>query len=167
MKDLKKLQASSNESASSIKRLLGEKWRIEEEIKEKINEHCSIIIEDDLPPKERDIGSFTLPCAINNINFNKALADLGASVSVMPYSTFTNLGLRKLASTKLIIELADKIVKRPKGIAENVLVVVEDMDTYREEGMGDVIVRKPFCREVCVKQDDSMNLSPSVMVMIA
>ncbi|GKA46264.1 DNA/RNA polymerases superfamily protein [Tanacetum coccineum] len=97
----------------------------EEEIKAKMNEHCSTVIEWDLPPKERDPRSFTLPCTINNIRFNKALADLGASVSVMPYSTFTNLGLGKLASLKLIIELADKTVKRPKGIAENVLVEID------------------------------------------
>ncbi|GKF79179.1 DNA/RNA polymerases superfamily protein, partial [Tanacetum coccineum] len=57
--------------------------------------------------------------------FDKALDDLGASVSVMPYSTFTNLGLGKLAPTKLIIELADKTVKRPKGIVENVLVGID------------------------------------------
>nr|GEY04858.1 hypothetical protein [Tanacetum cinerariifolium] len=53
------------------------------------------------------------------------LAELGASVSVMPYSTFINLGLGKLAPTKLIIELTDKTIKRPKGIAENVLVGID------------------------------------------
>nr|GFA21452.1 hypothetical protein [Tanacetum cinerariifolium] len=47
----------------------------------------------DLPRKEKDLGSFTLPCFINNMCFNKALADLGASVNVMPYSTYTTLGL--------------------------------------------------------------------------
>ncbi|GKE28468.1 putative reverse transcriptase domain-containing protein, partial [Tanacetum coccineum] len=62
---------------------------------------------------------------INNMCFDKALADLGASVSVMPYSTFTSLGLGKLAPTKLIIELADRTVKSPKGIAENVLVRID------------------------------------------
>ncbi|GJW34666.1 putative reverse transcriptase domain-containing protein [Tanacetum coccineum] len=100
-------------------------WRTEEEIKAKINKHCSTIIEDDIPPKERDLESFTLPCTINNVCFNKALADLGASVRVMPYSTFTNLGLGNLASTKLIIELVDKTVKRSKGIAKNVLVGID------------------------------------------
>ncbi|GKD94315.1 zinc finger, CCHC-type containing protein, partial [Tanacetum coccineum] len=78
-----------------------------------------------LPPKEKDLGSFTLPCTINNICFDKALADLGASVSVMPNSTFTNLGLGKLAPTKLIIELADRIMKCPKGLAENMLVGID------------------------------------------
>ncbi|GJU46961.1 UBN2 domain-containing protein [Tanacetum coccineum] len=86
-----------------------------------MNEPCSTIVKDALPLKEKDPGSFTLPCTINNICFDKALADLEASVSVMSYSTFTNLGLGKLALTKLIIELADKTVKHPKGIAENML----------------------------------------------
>ncbi|GKB07145.1 zinc finger, CCHC-type containing protein, partial [Tanacetum coccineum] len=87
-----------------------------------MNVHCLKTLNDALPPKEKDTGSFTLPYNINNTFFDKALADLGASVSVMPYSTFTNLGLVKLAPTKLIIELDDRTVKRRKGIEENVLV---------------------------------------------
>ncbi|GJS01619.1 DNA-directed DNA polymerase [Tanacetum coccineum] len=71
---------------------------------------------------EKDQGSFTLPFYINNVCFDNALADLGASVSVMPLSTYLNLGLGELAHTKLIVELADRTVKYPKGIAENVLV---------------------------------------------
>ncbi|GKA04222.1 hypothetical protein Tco_0677003 [Tanacetum coccineum] len=93
----------------------------------------------------------------------------------MPYSTYTTLGLGDLIPTTLIVEMADKIVKQPKGIAENVLVdklefkgksvvgafmnapifvgtfsvvtdfaVIEDMDRYRDEEMGDVIVGKEF-----------------------
>ncbi|GKA90428.1 hypothetical protein Tco_0812298 [Tanacetum coccineum] len=64
-----------------------------------------------LPRKEKDPGSFTLPCFINNMCFNKALADLEASVSVMPYSTYLKLGLGDLIPTKLIVELADRTVK--------------------------------------------------------
>ncbi|GKF85558.1 DNA/RNA polymerases superfamily protein, partial [Tanacetum coccineum] len=95
-----------------------------EEIKATINSHCSTILDDALPPKEKrpSTSKLTLPCYINNMSFNKALADLGASVSVMPYSTFTNLGLGELAPTKLIVELADRTVKRPKGIVKNILV---------------------------------------------
>ncbi|GKB30585.1 reverse transcriptase domain-containing protein [Tanacetum coccineum] len=78
-----------------------------------------------LPQKEKDPGSFTLPCFINNMCFNKALADLGASVSVMPYLTYTTIGLGDLIPTKLIVEWADRTVKRPKGIAENVLVGID------------------------------------------
>ncbi|GJX62756.1 hypothetical protein Tco_0295656 [Tanacetum coccineum] len=75
-----------------------------------------------IPKKKKDPGSFTLPCFINNVFFDNALAVLGASVSVMPLSTYLNLGIGELAHTKLIVELADRIVKYPKGIAENVLV---------------------------------------------
>ncbi|GJS08745.1 hypothetical protein Tco_0365541 [Tanacetum coccineum] len=66
--------------------------------------------------KEKDPGSFTLYCFIND------LVDLGARASVMALSTYLNLGLGKLAHTKLTVELADMTVKYPKGIAENVLV---------------------------------------------
>ncbi|GJV23955.1 hypothetical protein Tco_1376650 [Tanacetum coccineum] len=72
--------------------------------------------------KEKDPGSFTLPCFINNVCFDNAFVDLGASVSVMPLSTYLNLRLGELAHTKLTVELADIIVKYLKGIAENVLV---------------------------------------------
>ncbi|GJR27313.1 hypothetical protein Tco_1103545 [Tanacetum coccineum] len=75
-----------------------------------------------IPRKEKDLGSFTLPCYINNVCFDNALADLGASVSVMPLLTYLNLGLGELAHTKLTVELADRTVKYPKGIAKNVLV---------------------------------------------
>ncbi|GJU97072.1 mitochondrial proton/calcium exchanger protein-like protein isoform X1 [Tanacetum coccineum] len=79
-------------------------------------------INDTIPQKEKDPGSFTLPCFINNTCFDNALVDLGASVSVMPLSTYLNLGLGELAHTRLTVELADRTVKYPKGIAKNVLV---------------------------------------------
>nr|GEW12723.1 hypothetical protein [Tanacetum cinerariifolium] len=75
-----------------------------------------------IPQKEKDPESFTLPFYNNNFCFNNALGDLGASVSVMPLSTYLNLGLDELAHTKLTVELADRTVKYPKRIAENVLV---------------------------------------------
>ncbi|GJR80585.1 DNA/RNA polymerases superfamily protein, partial [Tanacetum coccineum] len=96
-----------------------------EEIKARMNSHCSAILNDALPQKEKDPGSFTLPCFINNLCFSKALIDLGACTSVIPYSTFINLDLGKLAPTTLIVELADRTVKCPKGIAENVLVGID------------------------------------------
>ncbi|GJW95896.1 hypothetical protein Tco_0175568 [Tanacetum coccineum] len=66
--------------------------------------------------------SFTLPCFINNVCFDNALVDLGASISVMPLSTYLSLRLGELAYTRLTIVLADRTVKYPKRIAENVLV---------------------------------------------
>ncbi|GKC35813.1 hypothetical protein Tco_1048197 [Tanacetum coccineum] len=56
-------------------------------------------INNTIPRKEKDPGSFTLPCFINNTCFDNALVDLGSSVSVMPLSTYLNLGLGELAHT--------------------------------------------------------------------
>ncbi|GJZ43195.1 hypothetical protein Tco_0590450 [Tanacetum coccineum] len=79
-------------------------------------------INNTIPGKEKDPRSFTLPCYINNVCFNNALVDLEASVSVMPHSTYLNLRLGELANTRLTVELADRTMKYPKGIAKNVLV---------------------------------------------
>ncbi|GJX61148.1 mitochondrial proton/calcium exchanger protein-like protein isoform X1 [Tanacetum coccineum] len=114
-----------------------------------------------LPRKEKDPGSFTLPCYINNICFENALADLGASVSVMPLSTYLNLGLGELAHTKLTVELADRTVKHPKGIVENVLVgigkFIFPIDFIILDVLEDVkvplILRRPFLSTAHVKID--------------
>ncbi|GJX38015.1 hypothetical protein Tco_0251318 [Tanacetum coccineum] len=74
-------------------------------------------------PKRRKTQG--VPYYINNVCFDNALVDLGASVSVMPILTYLNLGLGELAHTKLIVELADRTVKYPKGIAKNVLVRID------------------------------------------
>ncbi|GJW53527.1 retrovirus-related pol polyprotein from transposon TNT 1-94 [Tanacetum coccineum] len=79
-------------------------------------------INNSIPQKEKDPGSFTLPCFINNVCFDNAFVDLEASVSVMPLSTYLNLRLGELAHIKFTVELADRTVKYPKGIAENMLV---------------------------------------------
>ncbi|GKA72743.1 hypothetical protein Tco_0778959 [Tanacetum coccineum] len=83
-------------------------------------------IDHNLPQKEKDPGSFTLPCFINSVCFDKAIVNLGASVSVMPFSTYTNLDLGVLSYTRLTIELADRTIKQPRGIAENVLDLAEN-----------------------------------------
>ncbi|GJT81997.1 hypothetical protein Tco_1056339 [Tanacetum coccineum] len=114
-----------------------------------------------IPRKEKDLGSFTLPCFINNVCFDKALVDLGRSVNVIPLSTYLNLGLGELAHTKLTVELADKTVKYPKGIAENVLVsigkfvfpvdfIILDMP---EDIKVPLILRRPFLSTVRAKID--------------
>ncbi|GJZ29674.1 putative reverse transcriptase domain-containing protein [Tanacetum coccineum] len=108
------------EFATNLKRLLKEKPMIGYQIETSTNMHESEILEDSLPLK--DPGSFTIPCYINNICFEKALVDLGSSVSVMPYSTFTNLGLSELAPTRLIIELADRTIKCPKDMPKDIKV---------------------------------------------
>ncbi|GJZ04290.1 putative reverse transcriptase domain-containing protein [Tanacetum coccineum] len=118
-------------------------------------------INNSIPKKEKDPGSFTLPCFINNVFFDNALADLGANISVMPLSTYLNLGLGELAHTKLTVELADRTVKYPKGIVENVLVgigkfvfpidfIILDMP---EDIKVPLILRRPFLSTTRTKID--------------
>ncbi|GJS66041.1 putative reverse transcriptase domain-containing protein [Tanacetum coccineum] len=92
--------------------------------------------------KEKDPGSFTLPCFINNVCFDNSLVDLGANVSVMPLSTYLNLGLGELAHIKLTVELADMTMKYPKGIAKNVLVRIERPFLSTARAKIDVYKRK-------------------------
>ncbi|GJS26079.1 hypothetical protein Tco_0724386 [Tanacetum coccineum] len=103
--------------------------------------------DDTLPQKEKDPGSFTLPCFIHNVCFDQALVDLGVSVSVMPFSTYTNLGLGDLAHSRLTVKLANRTIKHPRGIAENVLVrigfsIIDDMDVTSGGVLG-----MPFCKK--------------------
>ncbi|GKD81653.1 putative reverse transcriptase domain-containing protein [Tanacetum coccineum] len=75
-----------------------------------------------LSQKEKPRETLLITLFIYYICFDKALVDLEASVSVMPFSTYSNLGLGDLAHTRLTIELADRTIKHPRGIAKNVLV---------------------------------------------
>ncbi|GJT09534.1 mitochondrial proton/calcium exchanger protein-like protein isoform X1 [Tanacetum coccineum] len=101
-------------------------------------------INNTIPRKEKDLRSFTLPCIINNTCFDNALVDLGASVSVMPLSTYLNLGLGKLAHTRLTVELADRTVKYPKGIAENVLVVEEENIIFKSVKPASSLIKRVY-----------------------
>ncbi|GJU37312.1 protein kinase-like domain, concanavalin A-like lectin/glucanase domain protein [Tanacetum coccineum] len=60
-----------------------------------------------LPPKEQDPGSFILPCSIGMLDFNNALADLGDSISIMPFSMYKRFGMGKLEPINMVIEMQD------------------------------------------------------------
>ena len=79
-----------------------------------------------LPQKKIDPRSFTIPCSIGDSPIRNALADLGASINLMPASMFKRLGLGKTSPTKMSIQLADRSVKFPQGVAENLLVKVDN-----------------------------------------
>ena len=73
----------------------------------------------------KDPGSFTIPCLIGSLDVHNALADLGASINVMPYKMFKQLGLGKPKQTRMSIQLADKTIRFPRGIIEDVLVKID------------------------------------------
>nr|GEU56891.1 hypothetical protein [Tanacetum cinerariifolium] len=77
-----------------------------------------------LPPKEMNPGSFTLPCTIGNLKLY-AMADLGAGVNMMPKSLFEHLKLADLKETSMEVEMADMTKKAPLRIVENMLVKID------------------------------------------
>ncbi|XP_058788432.1 uncharacterized protein LOC131662618, partial [Vicia villosa] len=85
---------------------------------------CSAIIQNNMPPKLKDPGSFSIPCVIGKTIIEKALCDLGASVSLMPLSTCKKLNLGELKATRMSLQLADRSVKYPVGMLENIPVRV-------------------------------------------
>ena len=72
------------------------------------------------PPKLKDPGSFTVSCAIRGTYFDKALCDIGASVSLMPYSIYKKLNFDELKPTNMCLSMAKKSVTYPLSILENV-----------------------------------------------
>ena len=75
--------------------------------------------------KYKDPGSPTISVNIGGTGIDKALLDLGASVNLLPYSVYKQLGLGELKPTNITLSLADRLVKIPKGIVEDVLVKVD------------------------------------------
>ncbi|GJV07018.1 reverse transcriptase domain-containing protein [Tanacetum coccineum] len=75
-----------------------------------LNENCSAVILNKLPKKLGDPGRFLIPCEFSGINTCNALADLGASINLMPYSVWKNLSLPELTPTCMTLELADHFV---------------------------------------------------------
>nr|GEV36844.1 hypothetical protein [Tanacetum cinerariifolium] len=79
----------------------------------------------ELPPKEKDPRSFIFPCVISNMTVSNALADLGASINVIPFYLFKCLGMGNPRPIRMLIEMADKSMQSPKGIIENVLTKID------------------------------------------
>ena len=90
-----------------------------------LTEECSTILQRKLPQKLKDPGSFTIPCKIGNSIFERALCDLGASINLMSLSIFRRLGLGEARPTIVSLQLADKSLKHPRGVIEDVLVKVD------------------------------------------
>ncbi|GJW03473.1 reverse transcriptase domain-containing protein [Tanacetum coccineum] len=110
--------------ASTLKTLIGNKEKLSEMARTPLNENCSAVILNKLPKKLGDPGRFLIPCEFSGINTCNALADLGASINLMPYSVWKNLSLPELTPTCMTLELADRSISEPIGIAEDVYVTV-------------------------------------------
>ena len=90
-----------------------------------LTKHVSSIIQCKAPVKYKDPGSPTISMNIGGTCVGRSLLDLGASVNLLPYLVYKQLGLGGLKPTTIILSLVDRSVKIPKGIDEDVLVKVD------------------------------------------
>ncbi|KAL5564485.1 hypothetical protein UlMin_027649 [Ulmus minor] len=138
--------------AKFMKEILSKKRKLGDYETVMLNEECSAVLQRKLPQKLKDPGSFTIPCTIGSCNFDKVLCDLGASINLMPLSVFRKLGLGEVKPTSISLQLADRSVKYPRGVIEDVLIkvdkfifpadfVVLDMEEDREMPL---ILGRPF-----------------------
>nr|GFA72050.1 hypothetical protein [Tanacetum cinerariifolium] len=107
-----------------FKKLLNNKDKLIELTKTPLNENCSTVVLKKLPEKLGDPGRFLIPCDFIGLDNCLALADLGASINLMPLSIWKKLRLPTLNDTKMVLELADRTISKPTGVAENVFVKV-------------------------------------------
>ena len=110
--------------AKFLKDILSKKRKIAEEGIVNLTATCSAVIKRGLPEKMKDLGSFTIPCTIGELDFPKALCDSGASINLMPYSVAKKLSLGEITPTTLTLQMADRTLAKPEGIIEDVLVNV-------------------------------------------
>ncbi|GKE29390.1 reverse transcriptase domain-containing protein [Tanacetum coccineum] len=110
--------------ASMFKSLLNNKEKLFDLAKTPVNENCLAVILKKLPEKLGDPDKFLIPCDFPEIVECLALADLGASINLMPLSIWKKLSLPELTPTRMILELADRSTTSPSGIAEDVFVKV-------------------------------------------
>ncbi|KAL5558977.1 hypothetical protein UlMin_035188 [Ulmus minor] len=108
-----------------MKDMLTKKRRFGEFENVALTRECSAVLQNKLPPKLKDPGSFTIPCSIGNQYFGKALCDLGASINLMPMSIFKKLGIGEARPTTVSLQLADRYIAYPEGKIEDVLVKVD------------------------------------------
>nr|GEW63188.1 reverse transcriptase domain-containing protein [Tanacetum cinerariifolium] len=110
--------------ALMFKKLLNNKDKLIELTKTPLNENCSVVVLKKLLEKLGDPGRFLILCDFSEFDNCFALADLGASINLMPLSIWKKLRLPTLNDTKIVLELADRTISKPTGVAENVFVKV-------------------------------------------
>jgi len=138
--------------AKFLKEIPSNKRKLEEHETVALSEECSAAIQNKLPAKLKDPGSFSIPCLIGNVSINRALSDLGSSVSLMPLSLCEKLELGEMRPTTISLSLVDRFVKYPVGVLEDVPIKVGDLYVpvdfvilkMEEDMRTPIILGKPF-----------------------
>nr|GEU91809.1 reverse transcriptase domain-containing protein [Tanacetum cinerariifolium] len=110
--------------APMFKKLINNKDKLIELTKTPLNENCFAVVLKKLPEKLGDPGRFLIRCDFSEFDNCLALADLGASINLMPLSIWKKLRLPTVNDTKMVLELANRTISKPTGVAENVFVKV-------------------------------------------
>nr|GEU43324.1 reverse transcriptase domain-containing protein [Tanacetum cinerariifolium] len=134
-----------------LKALLSNNEKLLELANTPLNENCSAVILKKLPEKLGDPRKFLIPCGFSELKC-KALADLGASINLTPLSVWKKLGLPKLISTRMSLELANRVFCTPAGIARDVFVLVKNFTfladfvivDYESDPRDPLILGRPF-----------------------
>ncbi|GJT09756.1 reverse transcriptase domain-containing protein [Tanacetum coccineum] len=135
-----------------LEELVSNKHKLEQISSAFLSDESSSIIQNKVPPKLGDPRSFLIPCTFGKAFSCNDLADLGASINLMPYSLYAKLSLEPLKLTKMSVRLADRSFQHPIRIAENMLVEVGKftfpMDfvifKMEEDSKGSSILRETF-----------------------
>ncbi|GJW53321.1 reverse transcriptase domain-containing protein [Tanacetum coccineum] len=91
-----------------LKELVSNKHKLEQISSDVLSDESSAMIQNKVPPKLGDPGSFLIPCNFSKAFSCNALADLGASINLMPYSLYAKLSVETLKPTKMSVRLADR-----------------------------------------------------------
>ncbi|GJT29953.1 reverse transcriptase domain-containing protein [Tanacetum coccineum] len=134
--------------------LLRNKEKLEEIAITTVNAECSAIIMNKVPEKLEDPGKFLIPCALQELNRTSALADSGASINLLPHSIYKKLELEALTPTRMTLELANRSITHPMGIAEDVVVRVDGFTfladfvvvNFEPDPRVPIILGRPFLR---------------------
>nr|GEV45998.1 reverse transcriptase domain-containing protein [Tanacetum cinerariifolium] len=110
--------------ASTLKALIGNKEKLSEMAQTLLNEHCFVVLLKKLPKKLGDPGKILIPCDFLGMAECLALVDLDASINLMPFFRVEILSLPDMTPTCMTLELADRSISRPIGVAEDVYVKV-------------------------------------------
>ena len=107
-----------------MKEILSRKRKIAEEGIVNMIATCSAVIQNSLPEKMQDLGSFTIPCEIRHADMGKTLCDSGASINLMPLSVAKRLSLGELTPITMTLQMVDRTLPHLEGILEDVLIKV-------------------------------------------
>ncbi|CAM8999252.1 unnamed protein product [Rhodiola kirilowii] len=142
--------------AKFLKDIVSNRRVIDESSMVALNVECSAIVQSRMPKKMQDHGSFSIPISLGKIEIDRALCDLGASISLIPYSLFEKIDVGELHPTTISLKLADRSSRIPRGVLRDVPIKVGkffipvdyyvlEMDVEQEMP---VILGRPFLNTV-------------------